>query len=348
MKALRYAGKERIACEQVPDPKIQDPRDAIMKVHLTAICGSDLHVYHQRERGLDLGTTMGHECIGEIVDTGREVRGLEKGDRVLSPFTTSCGKCFYCRSKLTSRCEEGLLFGWVQKGKGLQGMQSEYVRIPLADSTLLVIAEGVPPEEALLLGDVFSTGFFCAEMAGVGPGTICAVIGCGPVGLMAVAAARYLDAEEVYCVDSIGVRLALGRAFGAIPIDYAREDPLEIARQRTDGRGVDAVLEVVGAPSAMRLAVDLVRPGGVVSSVGVHTDLQFGFSSAEAYDRNLTFRTGRCPARHYMERLVPVVREKRYPLASIISHRLPLSDGVRGYQIFDKKLEDCTKVVLTP
>jgi threonine dehydrogenase-like Zn-dependent dehydrogenase len=227
-------------------------------------------------------------------------------------------------------------------------MQSEYVRIPLADSTLLVIAEGVPPEEALLLGDVFSTGFFCAEMAGVGPGTICAVIGCGPVGLMAVAAARYLDAEEVYCVDSIGVRLALGRAFGAIPIDYAREDPLEIARQRTDGRGVDAVLEVVGAPSAMRLAVDLVRPGGVVSSVGVHTDLHFGFSPAEAYDRNLTFRTGRCPARHYMERLVPVVREKRYPLASIISHRLPLSDGVRGYQIFDKKLEDCTKVVLTP
>ncbi|HXI02060.1 MAG TPA: alcohol dehydrogenase family protein [Candidatus Saccharimonadales bacterium] len=348
MKALTFGGRETVRCETVPDAKIQEAGDAIVRVEMAAVCGSDLHVYHEREKGLDHGTTMGHECVGEVVAAGGEVPSFRIGDRVACPFTTSCGACFYCRRQLTSRCERGRLFGWVQEGTGLQGMQAEYVRVPLAESTLLALPGDIAPEEGLLLGDVLSTGFFCADLAGVGPGTTCAVVGCGPVGLMAIVAARYLGAGEVFCIDSIPERLRLGTEFGGTPIDFAEADPVEVIRQRTGGRGVDAVLEVVGHSSAMRSAVDLVRPGGVVASVGVHTDPHFSFSPAEAYDRNLTFRTGRCPARAYMKRLLPLVQGKKYALSSLITHRLPLSDGVRAYRIFDEKSDGCMKVVLSP
>jgi threonine dehydrogenase-like Zn-dependent dehydrogenase len=348
VKALVYAGKESIRYEQVPDPAIQEPTDAIMKVSMTAICGSDLHIYHHREKGLDIGTAMGHESVGEIVEIGKNVKSLRKGEQVISPFTSNCGECFYCRSGLTSRCERGNLFGWVESGNGLQGMQAEYVRIPFADSTLLAMPEDVSAGNGLLVGDILSTGYFCAEMGGIKQETVCAVIGCGPVGIMAIAAAKHLGAGEIYCVDSVADRLKLGENFGAHAINYESEETLQVIRDRTDGRGVDAVLEVVGNPAAMRMAVDIVRPGGVVASVGVHTNLLFSFSPAEAYDKNLTFRTGRCPARHYMERLMPLLRNKDIPLSSVISHRLALSEGVGAYEMFDKKLDGCTKVILTP
>jgi threonine dehydrogenase-like Zn-dependent dehydrogenase len=346
LKALTFHGKTTIKFESVPDPQIDAPTDAIVKVHLTAICGSDLHPYHEREKGLDPGTVMGHEFVGEIVDVGKEVKSFEKGDLVFSPFTTNCGGCFYCRKGLTSRCPKGQLFGWVEEGVGLQGAQAELVRVPLADSTLLSIPENVSPEEALLLGDVFSTGYFCAEMAEIAPDGVYAIIGCGPVGLMAIVAARELQAEKIYAVDSIPERLRLAKTFGATPVDYRQEDPLAILQDATDGRGADAVLEVVGSASASTAAVQLVRPGGIISTVGVHTEEEMAFSPVEAYDKNLTYKIGRCPARHYMERLVPIVQEKKYDLGMIISHKLPLNQGVDGYKIFDQKLQDCTKVVL--
>lgn len=348
MKALTFHGRKEIRCETLPDPEIQETGDAIVRVEKTAVCGSDLHVYHERERGLDRGTTMGHECVGEVVATGSGVTSFRIGDRVACPFTTSCGSCFYCRRQLTSRCENGLLFGWVQNGTGLQGMQAEYVRIPLAESSLLALTGDIASEEGLLMGDVLSTGFFCADLAGVGPGTVCAVVGCGPVGLMAIVAADYLGAKKIFCIDSIPERLRLGGKFGGTPINFAEVDPVEVIRQNTAGRGADAVLEVVGNASAMRKAVDLVRPGGTVASVGVHTDPHFSFSPIEAYDRNLTYRTGRCPARVYMKRLLPLVESKKYDLSSLITHRLPLREGPRAYRMFDEKSDGCVKIVLSP
>jgi threonine dehydrogenase-like Zn-dependent dehydrogenase len=347
MKALTFHGKQTIKYESVPDPTIESPTDAMVNVHLAGICGSDLHVYHEREKGLDQGTVMGHEFVGEIVAVGADVAAFKPGDVVFSPFTTNCGRCFYCRRGLTARCCEGQLYGWRQQGVGLHGAQAEYVRVPLADSTLLAVPDDVLPEEALLLGDIFSTGYFCAELAEVDARGVYAVVGCGPVGLMAVIGARELGAERVYAIDSILERLASAQDLGAVSINLHEDDPTAIVREATDGRGADAVLEVVGSESAMRLAVELIRPGGIISSVGVHTEDRFAFSPVEAYNKNLTFKIGRCSARFYAERLVSVVRKKKYDLASVISHRLPLSGGVRGYEIFDKKLEGCTKVVLT-
>ncbi|NIR51763.1 alcohol dehydrogenase catalytic domain-containing protein, partial [candidate division KSB1 bacterium] len=182
MQALTFHDIKTIQSESVPDPEIESPTDVIVEVRLTAICGSDLHPYHGRERGIDPGTVMGHEFVGEIIEVGREVTSLNKGDKVFTPFTTNCGTCFYCKKGLTCRCLHGQLFGWVENGAGLNGGQAEFVRVPLADSTLLQVPGGVTLEEALLLGDVCSTGFFCAENAEVEPEGVVAILGCGPVG----------------------------------------------------------------------------------------------------------------------------------------------------------------------
>jgi threonine dehydrogenase-like Zn-dependent dehydrogenase len=347
VKALTFVASREVAITTVPDPEIQAPTDVLVRVRLAGVCGSDLHVYQGREVGLDAGAVMGHELVGEVVEVGREVRSLRRGDLVSSPFSTSCGDCFYCARGLTARCERGQLFGWVSNGRGLQGVQAELARVPLADSTLLAIPPDVGLEEALLLGDVLSTGYFCADMAGIRPEDLQVVVGCGPVGLMAIVAARELGAERVHAIDSVPERLALARRFGATPLSLA-DDPVSIVREATDGRGADAVLEAVGGSEALGLAMRLVRPGGTIASVGVHAGHASGLSPEAAYDKNLTVRFGRCPVRRYMERLLPLVREKRHPLAAIVSHRLSLDDGVDAYRMFDEKLDGCTKAVLRP
>jgi threonine dehydrogenase-like Zn-dependent dehydrogenase len=348
MKAVTFAGYREVVYESVPDPAIETDGDVIVRVELAGLCGSDLHPYHLREEGLDAGTVMGHEFVGEIVETGSAVTGLSKGQRVFSPFTTSCGHCSYCRSGLTSRCPEGQLFGWVGGGEGLHGGQAEYVRVPLASSTLLPIPEGVSPEQALLLGDIYSTGFFCAEMAGVQPGGVYAVVGCGPVGILAILAAQQLGAEMIYALDGVPERLELAQEVNAVPIDIRREDAVQVLHEANDGRGADAVLEAVGSFEAERAAIELVRPGGTIAVVGVHNDETLAFSPTEAYDKNLTYRVGRCPARAYMERLAPQIRERDPGITRVISHRLPLSDAEEAYRLFDEKRDGCTKVVMTP
>jgi 2-desacetyl-2-hydroxyethyl bacteriochlorophyllide A dehydrogenase len=346
MKALTFQGVETLKHETVPDPTIEGPGDVVVRVEHAGICGSDLHVYHGRETGLDAGTVMGHEFVGEVVAIGKDVKKFAIGDGVVSPFTTSCGHCFYCELGLSARCKSGQLFGWVEDGNGLHGCQAEYVRVPLADSTLAELPEGTDAEQALFAGDILATGYFCADLGGAAPGEIVVVLGCGPVGLMAVIAARELGAERILAVDSIEERLDMARSFGAEPVNL-NDDPVAKLRAESDGRGCDVVLEVVGSPEATRLAVDLVRPGGTIAAAGVHTEKQFAFSPVEAYDKNLTYRAGRCPARYYMERVLPIVQAGKYDLASVISHRLPLGDGVRGYDIFARKLEGCTKVILS-
>jgi 2-desacetyl-2-hydroxyethyl bacteriochlorophyllide A dehydrogenase len=348
MKALIFGGVEQVHYETVPDPVLQAAGDAIVRIQCAGICGSDLHIYHGREAGLDVGTVMGHEFAGEVVEVGPDVRHFHLGDRVGSPFSISCGRCFYCQRGLTARCAtSGAFFGWVQNGQGVHGGQAQFVRVPLADSTLMKLPDGLTLEESLLLGDNFPTGFFCADLAGVEPEGTYAVVGCGTVGLMCVIAAKERGARQLIAVDALPHRRRLAAEMGADQV-VAPDEAVAVVRQASAGRGADAVLEAVGSPAAQQLAVKLVRPCGTLAVVGVHTASQFAFSPLEAYNMNLTYKTGRCSARAYMDRLVPAVVSNRARLQRLISHRLPLSVGVEGYRLFAARAGDCTKIVLDP
>jgi threonine dehydrogenase-like Zn-dependent dehydrogenase len=348
MQALTFGGKEIIDYSIVKDPELVHSTDAIVKITMAGICGSDLHVYHGRETGLDHGTIMGHEFTGIIEETGNAVSKFKKGMRVLSPFTTSCGECFYCRIGLTCRCEKGNLFGWVEKSHGLHGAQAGYIRVPMADSTLLPLSNDLNEKKGLLLGDIFSTGYFCADNAGIKPSGTYAVIGCGPVGLMTIIAAKHLGAEKLFAIDFVPERLAIAQNFGAIPLNASVADVKEQIQNSTGGRGADAVMEVVGSDKALKLAMDLIRPGGTISSVGVHTAKHFSFSPGEAYDKNLNYKSGRCPARFYAEKLLREEVPQQYAIEDIITHNFSLSEGATAYRIFDQKIDNCIKAILLP
>lgn len=343
MKAVTYHGPGDLRTERVPDPGLLAPTDVIIRVELAAICGSDLHVWHGREVGLDPGTVMGHEFLGEIVAVGDGVTRFQRGDRAVSPFTTSCGACFYCTRGLSARCSRGQLFGWVERGEGLHGGQAELVRVPLADATLLPLPTGLAPDAALLLGDVLATGYHCAMLAGIAPGSSCAVIGCGPVGLMAVLAAAELGAERIFALDNVPERLVRARQLGGV----AGTTP-EAILEATQGRGVDAVLEAVGSAESMQLAFRLVRPGGTIAVAGVHHETGFPFSPGQAYDKNLTLRIGRCPARSYMEQLIPLAQRKQGELRGLFTHRLALEAAPEAYGMFAERRDGCVKVALVP
>ena len=348
MQALTFGGVETIICQSVPDPAILQSGDAVVQITLAGICGSDLHVYHGRETGLDEGTVMGHEFVGTVIETGSNVKKFQNGSRVLSPFTTSCGDCFYCRLGLTCRCEKGNLFGWVQNNQGLQGAQAQFVRVPMADTTLISLSNDLSEEKGLLLGDIFSTGYFCADNAGINENGTYVVIGRGPVGLLTIVAAKHLGAVNLFAIDFSNERLAMAKELGAIPLNPSIIDVSASILNITNGRGADAVMEVVGSADALRLAIDLLRPGGTISSVGVHTAKNFSFSPGEAYDKNLIYKIGRCPAYYYAEKLLREGLIQQYPVEKIITHHFDLSKGARAYEVFDKKLDNCIKAVLHP
>ncbi|MEM6378451.1 MAG: alcohol dehydrogenase family protein [Bacteroidota bacterium] len=348
MKALTFHGRENIQYESIPDPIIEQQNDVIVEVKACAICGSDLHPYFEREQGLDHGCAMGHEFVGEVVEVGKTVKVLQKGDRVMSPFTASCGTCFYCKRGLTSRCIHSQLFGWRTNQQGLHGGQAEWVRVPMADQTLLRMSDGLSDELGILLGDILSTGYFCVDQAGVRPGEVQVILGCGPVGMMAIWAAKKMGAERVFAVDQVPARLKMAESWGAIPINFQTENVMAIIKAATDGRGADVALEAVGSGAATRSAFDLLRPGGKLSAVGVCNDVNIAFNPVEAYDKNITYSIGRCPARYYMEKLMPLAQQDAQQLETIFSHHYKLSEGVGAYRQFADKTNNCTKVLLRP
>ncbi len=344
MRGVCFQSVQCVDWIELADPQLEDPRDAIVQVEVAGMCGSDLHPFFGRERGLDLGTVMGHEFVGRVVEIGSEVNHIAVGDRVYAPFTTSCGKCFYCKAGLTSRCVHSQLFGWRSDGKGLHGGQSELVRVPLADGTVAKVPDGLSAESALLLGDNFSTGYFCAEMAAIAPAGLTAVIGCGSVGILSVIAARLLGAAKIIAIDMVPHRLALAAAHGAVTAAPG-EEAVALVMDMTDGRGADSVMELVGLPAAQELAFQLIRPGGVMSVIGCHTAKQFTFSPVDAYDKNLTYRTGRCPARHYMDKLTQRVVDGEVKLDFMITHRFHPANCAEAYDIFAHQKDGCIKAV---
>jgi threonine dehydrogenase-like Zn-dependent dehydrogenase len=344
-----------IAMEEMPAPRIQDPGDAIVRVTTAGVCGSDLHIIHGRDKGIRMGTIMGHEFTGIVEEVGNGVSYLRKSDRVVAPFTVNCGSCFYCKRDLPARCIRSEGFGFItEAGKGLHGAQAEFVRVPLADSTLVRVPEKkkdgsqIKDEEILFLGDIFSTAYSCAEKAEIRKGDVVTVIGCGPVGLLCILAARLFEPSAIIAVDSVDYRLDKAKSFGAITASPDSETLVSLVKELTEGRGADAALEAVGHSSALDLAIRVVRPGGVVSIAGYHTDEVYPLPIQTAYTKNLTVKIGRCNARKYLGQLLPLVVENRVPMTHIITHTLPLKDALHGYDLFTKKLDSAIKVLLKP
>lgn len=348
MKAITFQGIEALAFEDVAEPSLVNGSDVVVRVTVAGICGSDLHPYFGRESGIDVGTVMGHELVGEVVDIGSDVTRWAVGDRVVAPFTTSCGTCAFCQRGLTARCTRGQLFGWIEGGVGLHGAQAELVRVPLADSTLVSVPQGLDEAVALLSGDILSTASFGSDLAEVGEGDAVVVIGCGPVGLLAILTAFDRGARVVVAVDQVPSRLEAAERFGATAVSFAAADPRAVVDELTDGLGADAAIEAVGSASATRAAADLLRHGGRIAALGVHTEANLALSPGEMYDRNFTYRAGRCPARYYMPASLELAVREAGLIATLISHRLPLEEGVDAYRRFAARESGWNKVVLLP
>lgn len=327
----------------LPDPELCDPRDVIVRVARAGLCGSDLHAYLGRE-STAWGVVPGHEVVGEVVATGDDVRTVSVGDRVLVPFTLSCGVCAPCRRGLTSRCVESQLLGWGPPGDGdaiLHGGQAEHVRVPLADGSLVPVPDLTDDTAAVLLCDNMPTGWYAAERASLADGDVVGVVGLGSVGLCAVVAAFAMGASQVIAVDPVHSRREQAALLGATVASPGEVDGLE----------VDAVIEAAGPPEAQALAARLARPGGTLSIIAVQTAPSFGVSPVLAYDRNLTIRTGRAPVRAVLDRLLPRITsgEVELPADIVVTHPdVALSHGPDAYRRFAAREDGMVKVVFAP
>jgi threonine dehydrogenase-like Zn-dependent dehydrogenase len=347
MKAVSFVEVGRLEMRDVPRPTIQAPTDVVLKITTTAICGSDLHVLEGRIPGMMEGGILGHEFIGIVDEAGPEVKNFKPGDRALASFLVPCGKCWFCDRRQFGQCQEAQIFGYGVFTGDLAGGQTEYVRVPNADLALHHINPKLSDEQALFAGDILATGFHVADIAGIKEGDSVAVVGCGPVGLMAIQAAQTFKPGKIFAIDSVDQRLELASGFGAEPIDMRHRNAVVACQDMTEGRGVDVVLECVGATAALVPTFDMVRPGGTVSVIGVHSEqmpempLQLMFLKAI----NLRFGgTANVVGRWDMV-LEHIENGDMHP-ESIISHRMKLDQAIEGYELF--RSHEAMKVVLTP
>ncbi|MEV4492859.1 zinc-dependent alcohol dehydrogenase [Micromonospora coxensis] len=388
MKATAWMGKDSVKVVDVPDPRVMNARDAVVKISSTAICGSDLHLYHGYIPAMRKGDILGHEFMGEVVEVGPEVDNLAVGDRVVVPFPIACGNCVSCQQGRYSVCENsnpnaGIaekimghspagIFGYSHLLGGYAGGQAEYARVPFADVGPIKVPDEVPDDQALMLADVFPTGYMGAEMCDIKPGDVIAVWGAGPVGLLAAASARLLGAERVIVIDRYPYRLRLAaEQVGAETINYEQLDVLDELNQLTAGRGPDACIDAVGLeghhgnaamyaydrvkqagrleterPFALRQAIMACRSGGVVSVIGAYGGFVDKFPMGAFMNRSLIMRTGQCHVQRYTRPLLEHIVRGDIDPSFVISHRMPLKDAAKGYRMFQKKQDDCTKVVL--
>lgn len=386
MRALVYHSAHEVSVDTVPDPILQEPDDIIIRITATAICGSDLHLYRGKVPGMRDGDIMGHEFMGVVVEAGPAVAGLRKGDRVVVPFTISCGSCFFCDRQLYAACETtnpdrgtvlnkknlrpgAALFGFSHFYGGVPGGQAEFVRVPKANVGPIRIPDALPDEKVLFLSDILPTGYQAVLNAGVGRGGSLAIFGAGPVGQMAAACARMLGVEHIFMVDHHPYRLEFARsAYGVIPLNFDELDPAEMMIEATDARGVDGVVDAVGfeakgsavetvmtnlklegsSGKALRQCIAACRRGGAVSVPGLYAGFIHGFLFGDVFEKGLTIKAGQTHVQRYMPELLECIGEGKLSPEIIISHRLPLEQAAEGYRMFDRKEDNCRKVVLRP
>ena len=388
MKATCWIDKKHVRVEEVPDPRILNARDAIVKISSTAICGSDLHLYNGFVPTMEKGDILGHEFMGEVMEVGSAVRNLKVGDRVVVPFPIACGNCDMCRRDLFSLCENSNpnswmaeklwghspagLFGYSHMLGGYAGGQAEFARVPFADVGPIKVPEGLDDEQVLFLSDIFPTGYMGAEMCDIKPGDTIAVWGAGPVGLFAIASARLLGAERIISIDRYPYRLRMAkeRAGATDVINYEQQSVLETLKDLTAGRGPDACIDAVGLeahghtamyaydrvkqalslesdrPLALREAIMACRNGGVVSVIGVYGGFIDKFPMGAVVNRSLTIRSGQTHVQRYLKPLLDRIQRGEIDPSFVVTHRLPLQEAPRGYEMFLNKEDGCEKVVL--
>lgn len=333
MKAAVLVGPKMIEVQNKPIPKCQ-PDGVLVKVKEAALCGSDLH-YYRGHIDVGVGFTMGHEFTGEIVEVGSSVKDLSIGQKVVSPFTVSCGSCYFCKQGLTCRCKESKVYG----SPALEGAQAEYVHVPLASTTLFTAPEDIPDEKLILMADIFPTGYYAASntISQLTPEQkeqcTVVVVGCGPVGLCAITSARHF-VKKVYAIDGVADRLEQAKnRHGAIPLNL-NDDPKEAIMKATDGRGADVVLEVVGSKDALRLSFEMLRPGGFIHSVGMHHD-PLPIGGLEAYAKNVKLQFGRCPVRALFPEALAVLKKYQSDFDGFVSHKVSLMEAPKYYELFE-------------
>lgn len=388
MKALCWYGVEDVRVETVPDPQILNPRDAIIQVSLTAICGSDLHLYDGFIPSMQTGDILGHEFMGEVVEVGQAVTNLRPGDRVVVPFPIACGECEFCRQELWSLCDNSNpkawltekaygynvtgIYGYSHMMGGYAGGQAEYVRVPFADVGPVKVPDFLTDEQVLFLSDIFPTGYMAAENCNIQPGDIVAVWGCGPVGLFTIQSALLLGAERIIAIDRLPERLHLAREAGAETLNYETENILEALQELTGGRGPDACVDAVGMeahglgagalydrvkrglrlqtdlPTALRHAIQACRKGGTVSIPGVYGGIVDKFPIGAAFNKGLTLKMGQTHVHRYLRPLLEQIEIGAIDPSFIITHRMPLAEAPQGYRMFRDREDGCVKVVLRP
>jgi threonine dehydrogenase-like Zn-dependent dehydrogenase len=387
MKAICWHGKKDVRVESVPEPKMVNKRDAIVKITLTAICGSDLHLYHGVIPSMQEGDILGHEFMGEVLEVGADVTNLKRGDRVVVPFCIACGNCFFCQSGMTSLCDNSNpnasmaeklygfsaagLFGYSHLFGGYAGGQAQYARVPFADVGPMKVPDSISDEQALFLTDIFPTGYMAAENCDIKSGDTIAVWGCGPVGQFAIRSAFLLGATRVIAIDNIASRLSLAQKGGAEALNYDEGDVVEKLKQLTAGRGPDACIDAVGLeahgttvdavydyakmalkmetdrPHALRQAIQACRKGGTISIPGVYGGVIDKFPLGVAFSKGLSFRMGQTNVHKYLKPLMERVARGEIDPSFVITHRMTLDDGAQGYSTFDAQ-DGCIKVVMRP
>jgi threonine dehydrogenase-like Zn-dependent dehydrogenase len=388
VRAVCWYGQHDVRVKTVDDPQLLNPRDAIVRVTTTTICGSDLHLYDGHMPSMEKGDILGHEFMGEVAALGSAVTSLKIGDRVVVPFAIACGRCFFCKASLTSLCDNSNpnaaaadalygfsgagLFGYSHLFGGYAGGQAEYVRVPFADFGPLKVPKTLTDEQVLFLSDIFPTGYMAAENCGIQPGATVAVWGCGPVGQFAIRSAFHLGAERVIGIDRIGARLAMAVGGGAEVIDFSSEDVTGRLAQMTAGRGPDACIDAVGLeaygkgadaiydrvkttvmlamdrPTALRQAIQACRKGGTVSIPGVYGGLLDKIPIGAAFAKGLTLRMGQTHVHRYMRPLLALVEKGVIDPTFAVTHILSLDDAPDAYELFKRKEDGCVKVVLKP
>jgi threonine dehydrogenase-like Zn-dependent dehydrogenase len=375
MKAVVYHGLGDVRLDDVPEPKIEQPSDAIVRTTASAICGTDLHFVRGSFPGMEAGQIIGHEAVGIVEEAGKDCRNLRPGDRVVVGSTIGCGTCSYCRASYYSKCDNAnpvnpqntAFFGGPKEAGGIRGLQAEYARIPFASVGAVKLPDGVSDDDAIVLSDIFPTAYFAADMASIKPGHLVVVLGCGPVGQLAIASAKLFDAGRIIAVDCVESRLQMAAAQGAETVNFQNEDPVEAIRSLTRGIGADCAIDAVGIdaygtdgppkdgfekgnkPSqALEWAVEIVAKAGHISLIGVYPPTLTTFPIGKAFGKNLTIRMGDCPHRRYLPKLVRLTADGTISPSKLITQQQGMADAISAYRSISNHEPGWLKVELLP